>query len=77
MIAAKPTVCPKDRRPDDKLAEIQRYLPQGLAAKILSQCDKMKGERKQVTAMFCDVVGFTPLTEKPGPEDACGLMDKV
>ena len=27
--------------------------------------------------MFCDMVGFTPLVEKLGPEDAYALMDQV
>ena len=48
---------PKDLTPEDKLAKIQRYLPQGLAEKILSQRDRIEGERKQVTVMFCDLEG--------------------
>jgi uncharacterized membrane protein YvbJ len=46
---------PKDLSTDDKVAKIQRYLPQGLAEKNLSQRDKIEGERKQVTVMFCDL----------------------
>jgi predicted amidophosphoribosyltransferase len=52
-----------------KLAGIQRYLPQGLAEKILSQRDKIEGEREQVTVMFCDLKSFTGLSEKLDPED--------
>jgi len=62
---------------DQKIEKIQRYLPQGLTEKILSQRDRIEGERKQVTVMFCDLVGFTPLSEKLGPEDAYSIMDKV
>jgi len=62
---------------DEKLAKIQRYLPQGLTEKILSQKEKIEGERKQVTVMFCDMVGFTELSEKIGPEDAYSVMDQV
>ncbi|CAB1083954.1 Adenylate cyclase (EC [Olavius algarvensis Delta 1 endosymbiont] len=62
---------------DEKLAKIQKYLPKGLTEKILSQRDRIEGERKQVTVMFCDMVGFTPLVDKIGPADAYGLMDKV
>jgi len=51
---------------DEKLDKIQRYLPKGLTEKILSQRDRIEGERKQVTVMFCDMEGFTHLTEKLG-----------
>jgi len=62
---------------DDKLDKIQRYLPKGLAEKILSQKDKIEGERKQVTVMFCDMKGFTSLSEKLGSETVYSLMDEV
>jgi class 3 adenylate cyclase/tetratricopeptide (TPR) repeat protein len=61
----------------DKLAKIERYLPEGLTEKILAQKDKIEGERRQVTVMFCDMEGFTPLVEKLGPEEAFSLMDHV
>ena len=62
---------------DEKLAKIQKYLPKGLTEKILSQRDKIEGERKQVTVMFCDMEGFTSLVDKIGPEEAYGVMDSV
>ncbi|MBW1744133.1 MAG: AAA family ATPase [Deltaproteobacteria bacterium] len=68
---------PKDLSFDEKLDKIQRYLPKGLTDKILSQRDKIEGERKQVTVMFCDMQGFTPLVEKLGSEEAYSVMDKV
>ncbi len=68
---------PKDISFDEKLDKIQRYLPKGLTEKILAQKDKIEGERKQVTVMFCDMEGFTPLVEKLGPEEAYGIMDQV
>ena len=68
---------PKDLSFDEKLAKIQRYLPEGLTQKILSQRDRIEGERKQVTVMFCDMEGFTPLAEKLGPEGIYSLMDQV
>ena len=55
---------------NEKLDQIQRYLPKGLTAKVLSQRGKIEGERKQVTVMFCDMEGFTPLVEKLGSEKA-------
>jgi len=62
---------------DEKIEKIQRYLPEGLTEKILSQRNKIEGERKHVTVLFCDLVGFTPLSEKLGPEDAYAIIDKV
>jgi class 3 adenylate cyclase len=62
---------------DEKIDKIQRYLPKGLTDKILSQRDSIEGERKQVTVMFCDIVGFTPLAEKLGSEETYSVMDQV
>jgi len=62
---------------DEKLDKIQRYLPKGLTEKILSQREKIEGERKQVTVMFCDLEGFTSLSEKIGPEEVYAIMDQV
>lgn len=62
---------------EEKLEIIQRYLPQGLAKRILAQKEKIEGERRQVTIMFCDMKGFVPLAERLGPEETFTLMDKV
>ena len=66
---------PKELSFDDKLAKIQRYLPKGLTEKILSEKDKIEGERKQVTVMFCDMEGFTSLVEELDPEEVHQIMD--
>jgi len=68
---------PKDLSFDEKLTKIQKYLPKGLTEKILSQRDRIEGERKQVTVMFCDMEGFTSLSERLGPEEAYTVMDQV
>ena len=68
---------PKDLSFDEKLDKIQRYLPKGLTEKILAQRDKIEGERKQVTVMFCDMEGFTQLSERLGPEEVYSIMDKI
>jgi class 3 adenylate cyclase/tetratricopeptide (TPR) repeat protein len=68
---------PQDLSFDEKLAKIQRYLPKDLTQKILAQRDKIEGERKQVTVMFCDMEGFTSLTEKLGSEQMYSIMDQV
>ncbi len=62
---------------DEKLTKIQKYLPKGITEKILSQRDRIEGERKQVTVMFCDMAGFTTLSEKLDPEGAYAIVDQV
>jgi hypothetical protein len=62
---------------DEKLDKIQRYLSKGLTEKILAQRGRIEGERKQVTVMFCDMEGFTRLSENLGPEEAYRIMDQV
>ncbi len=72
--AEKPSV---DVSFDEKIRKIQKYLPEGITEKILSQRDRIEGERKHVTVMFCDMKGFTALSERLGPEDAYSVMDDV
>ncbi len=62
---------------DEKLAKLQRYLPAGLTKKILSQRDRIEGERRHVTVMFCDMEGFTPLVDRLGAEEAYAVMDQI
>jgi class 3 adenylate cyclase len=68
---------PKDLSFDEKIAKLQKYLPSGITEKILSQRDRIEGEKRQVTVMFCDMKGFTPLSEKLGPETMYAMMDEV
>jgi len=68
---------PKDLSFSEKLTKIQKYLPKGLIEKILSQRDRIEGERKQVTVMFCDMAGFTALIDLTGPEIGYSIMDQV
>ena len=76
-LTSKATSSQKEFSFDEKLDKIQRYLPQGLTEKILAQRGRIEGERKQVTVMFCDMEGFTPLVEQLGSEEAYSIIDKV
>jgi len=67
----------KDLSFDKKLEKIQKYLPKGLTEKILSQRNKIEGECKQVTVMFCDMEGFTGLSEKIDPEEVYSIMNQI
>jgi class 3 adenylate cyclase/tetratricopeptide (TPR) repeat protein len=75
-LSAAATV-PQVPPPLDPVAKLKRYLPRGLAEKILAQRDRIEGEKRQITVLFCDLEGYTPLTVKLGPEEAFGLMDRV
>ena len=62
---------------DEKIEKIQKYLPKGIAEKIIAQKGRIDGERKQVTIMFCDLVDFTSIAEKLDPEEIYPIIDKV
>jgi class 3 adenylate cyclase/tetratricopeptide (TPR) repeat protein len=62
---------------EEKLKKIQRYLPGGLTEKILAERGKIEGERRQVTVMFCDLKGFTSLSEKIGEERVYAIIDEL
>jgi len=68
---------PPDLSFEEKIEKIQKYLPKGITEKILSHRDKIEGERKYVTVMFCDMEGFTGLSEQLGPEEAYYIMSDV
>jgi len=77
QLTSSPTTITQNLSFDEKLTKIQKYLPKGLTEKILSQKDRIEGERKQVTVMFCDMEGFTALSEKFGIEESYSIIDQV
>jgi class 3 adenylate cyclase/tetratricopeptide (TPR) repeat protein len=60
----------------DFQAKLASYTPKHLAQKILTSRSALEGERRQVTVLFTDVAGFTPLAEKLDPEDVHRIMDR-
>ncbi|MDO8475150.1 MAG: adenylate/guanylate cyclase domain-containing protein [Candidatus Rokubacteria bacterium] len=71
--ASSPTVPPPGA---DFQARLASYTPKHLAEKILTSRSALEGERRQVTVLFTDVAGFTPLAEKLDPEDVHRIMDR-
>jgi class 3 adenylate cyclase/tetratricopeptide (TPR) repeat protein len=55
----------------------QSYTPRYLAEKILTSRGAMEGERKEVTVLFCDVVGSSSLAERLDPEVMHQIMDRA
>ena len=76
---AAATALPPPRPPslDDKLDHLQRYLPAHLADKILANRGRLAGERKLVTVLFADLVGYTALSAQVGEEGLFTLMDEL
>jgi len=54
----------------------QSYTPSHLAIQILQSKSALEGERKQVTVLFCDLVGSTSLAERLGPETMYLLLNR-
>ena len=50
--------------------------PPHLATQILQSRSALEGERKQVTVLFCDLVGSTSLAERLGPETMHLLLNR-
>jgi class 3 adenylate cyclase/tetratricopeptide (TPR) repeat protein len=54
----------------------QDYTPPHLAEKILKARSALEGERRQVTVLFADMVGFTTLAEQLDPEEVHQIIDR-
>ena len=63
-------------RPDD-MAIIRRFLTPQLADKILAARGRIEGERRQVTALFADIQGYTSLSEALGEEATFKVMERI
>jgi class 3 adenylate cyclase len=50
------------------------YTPRHLAERILNQRAALEGERRNVTVLFCDVEGYTAMSEKLDEEDIYANM---
>jgi class 3 adenylate cyclase/tetratricopeptide (TPR) repeat protein len=68
----RPTAPPTQEQTRAPLA----YTPKHLADKILITRSALEGERKQVTVLFADVVGFTTLAEQLDPEIVHDLINR-
>ena len=65
------------RRRQIKFA-FQRYVAEPVVEELLKDPGKLKlgGERKEITALFSDIGGFTSLTEKTRPEEVVDLLNE-
>lgn len=57
-------------------APIQSYTPPHLVGEVFQAKAAFEGERKQVTVLFCDLVGSTALADRLGPETMHLLLNR-
>ncbi|NBB83358.1 MAG: adenylate/guanylate cyclase domain-containing protein [Alphaproteobacteria bacterium] len=54
-----------------------RYVPPAVAAALLRNADAMAPQSRQASVLFCDVEGFTTLSERHSPAEVIALLDAV
>ncbi|MCS6857331.1 MAG: HAMP domain-containing protein [Sandaracinaceae bacterium] len=59
--------------------DLSRYLPKEVVEEIVQRKQEMAlgGIRKEITVLFADVVGFTPIAERLKPEDTVALLNEL
>jgi adenylate cyclase len=57
---------------------LEQHLAPAVVRRIVEQPDlvKLNGERREVTALFTDIEGFTATTHRAGPEDLVATLDQ-
>jgi class 3 adenylate cyclase/tetratricopeptide (TPR) repeat protein len=78
-LAAPPKPAAEEPRPEEPQRPapvLQSYTPSHLAGQILQTKAALEGERKQVTVLFCDLVGSTALADRLGPETMHLLLNR-
>jgi len=60
----------------ERVSRLRRYLAPQLADAIVSSGDEsvLDNHRRQITAVFCDLRGFTPFAETAEPEEVMGVL---
>jgi len=76
LAQATPALLPAQLNVQVKATEPLSYTPRHLAEEILTTRSALEGERKQVTVLFCDLVGSTPLADRLGPEGMHALLNR-
>src|SRR6478672_4996393 len=63
--------------PAPALGSRQSFMPAELANKVRADSATLEGERKLITVLFADVVGYTALSERLDPEEIRALMRRA
>jgi adenylate cyclase len=59
--------------------DLGRYMPKEVVERVVRREQNMAlgGEKRQISVLFADVVGFTPLSEKLSPEDSVAILNHL
>lgn len=71
-----------DRKIQEEAAirsDLGRYLPEHLVERIVQREEDMAlgGERREISVLFADVAGFTPLIERHAAEDVVAMLNEL
>jgi class 3 adenylate cyclase/putative methionine-R-sulfoxide reductase with GAF domain len=60
----------------ERMARLRRFLPQQVADLIVASGNEkqLESHRREITALFCDLRGFTGFSESSDPEDVMALL---
>ena len=65
------------KKHEAQVSEVVRYLPTALVKNLAAVADlDVRGQEREITAMFCDVRGFTSFSEKLDPADLMRVINQ-
>lgn len=66
-----------EKRHEAQITEVVRYLPTALVKNLASVAElDVRGQEREITAMFCDVRGFTSFSETLDPADSMRVINQ-
>ena len=60
----------------DRISRLKRFLPPQVAEMVTTSGDEsfLESHRREITAVFCDLRGFTPFAETVEPEEVSAVL---
>jgi len=68
----------KVQEQEKTLLLFQKYVPESIVTRTLSQSDEsiFEGDTRDVAVLFCDIRGFTPMSEDMSPKEVVSFLNK-
>jgi len=68
----------KVQEQEKTLLLFQKYVPESIVTRTLSQSDEsiFEGDTRDVAVLFCDIRGFTPMSEEMSPKEVVSFLNK-